>query len=85
MFERKRVSIKLEAIGSPINSCLDGKLFTAIGFRDGKTYRTKEFKEGTKAFEYFVSLLEKEWPKKIVVDKIGNGKYAGYDFENMET
>ena len=84
MFERKNVRIRIVAIGAPIKSCLTGKMFTAVGFMDGKTYRSKEFHEDrdNKLYSYFVGLLDtQDWPN-MTVEKIGKGKYAGYDFSN---
>lgn len=51
-------------------SCLDGSAITSVVFLDGKTLRTKEFRQ-ERSFRI---------GEKIKAEKIGNGKYAGYRF-----
>lgn len=65
----KIVTIKITDVKNFI-SCLDGSAITSVAFFDGKTFRTKEFRS-----ERVFKIGE-----KIKVEKIGNGKYAGYRF-----
>lgn len=51
-------------------SCLDGNEITSVAFTDGKTLRYKEFR----------THREFEIGDKVQAEKIGKGKYAGYNF-----
>lgn len=63
------VSIKILDVKHFI-SCLDGKEITAVAFLDGRTIKTKEFRN-----KRFFNIGE-----KIKAEKIGKGKFAGYTF-----
>lgn len=63
------VSIKIIDVKHFI-SCLDGKEITAVAFIDGRTIKTKEFRN-----KRFFNIGE-----KIKAVKIGKGKFAGYTF-----
>lgn len=63
------VSIKIIDVKHFI-SCLDGKEITAVAFLDGRTIKTKEFRN-----KRFFNIGE-----KVKAEKIGKGKFAGYTF-----
>lgn len=65
----KTVSIKILDV-KQFKSCLDDKEITAVAFLDGRTIKTKEFRNIR-----FFNIGE-----KIKAEKIGNGKFAGYIF-----
>ena len=65
----KTVFIKIVDVKHFI-SCLDGANITAVAFLDGRTIKTKEFRN-----KRFFDIGE-----KIAAEKIGNGKFAGYIF-----
>lgn len=66
---KNTVSIKIIDVKHFI-SCLDGKEITAVAFLDGRTIKTKEFRN-----KRFFNIGE-----KIKAEKIGKGKFAGYTF-----
>lgn len=63
------VSIKIIDVKHFI-SCLDGNEITAVAFLDGRTIKTKEFRN-----KRFFNIGE-----KVKAEKIGKGKFAGYTF-----
>lgn len=67
--EHKNVTIKITAVEHFI-SFLDGSQITKVNFIDGKTLRQKQFR----------SYREFQPGEKIKAEKIGSGKYAGFDF-----
>ena len=66
---KNTVSIKIIDVKHFI-SCLDGKEITAVAFLDGRTIKTKEFRN-----KRFFNIGE-----KVKAEKIGKGKFAGYIF-----
>ena len=66
---KNTVSIKIIGVKHFI-SCLDGNEITAVAFLDGRTIKTKEFRN-----KRFFNIGE-----KIAAEKIGKGKFAGYIF-----
>ena len=69
VFERKEVEIRILKVERFV-SCLNGDEITAVWFLDGRTNRKKEFRE----------YRDFEAGDKVRAEKIGSGKYAGYDF-----
>ena len=66
---KNTVSIKIIDVKHFI-SCLDGNEITAVAFLDGRTIKTKEFRN-----KRFFNIGE-----KVKAEKIGKGKFAGYTF-----
>lgn len=63
------VSIKILDV-KHFTSCIDGANITAVSFLDGRTIRTKQFRN-----KRFFNIGE-----KVKAEKIGKGKFAGYIF-----
>lgn len=63
------VSIKIIDV-KHFTSCIDGANITAVLFLDGRTIRTKQFRN-----KRFFNIGE-----KVKAEKIGKGKFAGYTF-----